>query len=48
MNLVAALLGLFVLKPVIKARLAIPRARVAPKPAYAEEEIREPRRAAGP
>ena len=48
MNLVAALLGLFVLKPVIKSRLAIPRAPVAAKPAYAKEEIREPRRAAGP
>ena len=49
MNLVAALLGLFVLKPVIKARLAPPRAPVVAEPAYAEEaEMRPPRRAAGP
>jgi OFA family oxalate/formate antiporter-like MFS transporter len=48
MNLVAALLGFFVLKPIIKARLAPPRERVVTKPAHAEEEMREPRRAAGP
>jgi len=38
MNVIAALLGFFVLKPVIKARLAPPARPVVPEPAYAEGE----------
>ncbi|MBR0797107.1 oxalate/formate MFS antiporter [Bradyrhizobium jicamae] len=46
MNVLAALLGFFVLKPVIKARLAPPAHPVASEPAHASEEI-ERRRAVG-
>src|SRR6516162_9494671 len=46
MNVVAALLGLFVLKPVIKARLAPPTQPATSEPAYADEDIGR-RRAVG-
>ena len=39
MNVIAALLGFFVLKPVIKARLARPARPPVPEPAYANGEI---------
>jgi hypothetical protein len=47
MNVIAALLGFFVLKPIIKTRLAAPPRPVASGPAYAHGEVQEPRRAAG-
>ena len=48
MNLVAALLGFFVLKPVIKSRLALPRAPLATEPAFLEGGIAERRGVARP
>jgi MFS transporter, OFA family, oxalate/formate antiporter len=48
MNVVAALLGFFVLKPIIKARLAFPRQPVAAGPVHPQAGMGEPRRAAGP
>src|SRR6185437_5736802 len=46
MNVVAALLGFFVLKPVIKARLAAPVRPAAPEPGFADRDVGK-RRAVG-
>jgi MFS transporter, OFA family, oxalate/formate antiporter len=47
MNVVAALLGFFVLKPIINSRLAVPRGPAASTPAYPQSALGEPKRAAG-
>jgi OFA family oxalate/formate antiporter-like MFS transporter len=46
MNVLAALLGFFVLKPVIKARLAAPARSAAPEPGFADRDVGK-RRAVG-
>jgi OFA family oxalate/formate antiporter-like MFS transporter len=48
MNLVAAALGFFVLKPIIASRLARPSAPDVPEPAFAQGDMSQRRRAAGP
>jgi MFS transporter, OFA family, oxalate/formate antiporter len=49
MNLLAAALGFFVLKPIIASRLARPSAPdVPPEPAFAQGDLSQRRRAAGP
>jgi hypothetical protein len=46
MNVLAALLGFFVLKPVIKARLAAPARSAAPESGFADDDVGK-RRAVG-